>query len=160
MSGLTSSSFIVITLIPAMVLMIVPMPEYLAYCRPAWVPLVVIFWITQTEIQTVGLIFCWSVGFCMDVVLMDIFGKHALALLLMGMFSIPIRRRLSRSKRLEQMMLIFLFLVVFQVSTLWLDMIMHHNTPGFQWFFISVVSALIWPILSKGLKKWSVLYDE
>ncbi|MBE8215886.1 MAG: rod shape-determining protein MreD [Endozoicomonadaceae bacterium] len=157
MSKLTSFSFIIATFIPAFILMIIPLPDYIMIYRPAWVPLCILFWLMQSEGHCIGLIFCWIVGLFMDIVFIALLGQHGLALLLMSMLAIQIRKRLNRSKMLEQMVLVFLLIMLFKLSELWLDLIIG-GVFNFQWIVVSFSSALCWPFLSKGLKAWDNLY--
>jgi hypothetical protein len=63
----------------ALILTIVPLPEWMTPFRPEWVALTLIYWCMALP-QRIGVTIGWSMGFVLDVIKGAVFGQHALAL--------------------------------------------------------------------------------
>ena len=70
---------IVFTFIIALLLTIMPLPEWARYLRPDWVGLVLIYWCLAVP-ERVGVITGWLMGLLVDLLTGAILGQHALAL--------------------------------------------------------------------------------
>ena len=66
------------SLLCAGILSIIPLPEWLAICRPAWVPMVLIYWVLALP-QRFRLSFAFVVGLLLDVLQGSLFGVHPLS---------------------------------------------------------------------------------
>ena len=75
-----------ISFIFAMALAVTPMPESLMYARPAWVPLLLVYWIMTTS--KVGLLTAWILGVMLDALTGALLGHHALAMLFIGLMTV------------------------------------------------------------------------
>lgn len=89
------SSVIYITLLFAILLMLVPLPDTLRYARPEWVAITLIYWAMALP-QRVSIGVAWFTGLVMDVVTGGILGIHAFAyalvIYLVGRLHLQIRQ--------------------------------------------------------------------
>jgi len=148
-----------ISLVPAMVLTLVPLPHSLEYARPAWIPLFVIFWIINTPDQ-VGLLSAWCTGFILDLLTGVLLGQHALAMLLMGLATIWLQKRLIRASIPEQLLLIAPLISIFQLTYLWIGTALGQINPTLAYLIPVVTSLLFWPVISFLLSKLRFIYAD
>ena len=131
----------------AAVLSLLPMPEILATGRPAWVPLVVIFWILALP-QHYGLFFAWAVGLVMDVLYGTVFGQGAMAMLFMALAVNQLHRRLKMYPWWQQCFMVLVIVGLYQLTTLWIGNATGRLNPSLLYLLPSVTSALLWPWLA------------
>lgn len=74
--SLKENTIIIVSVIVAMVLMILPLPQWTIYARPEWVFVVLLFWLTYTP-KRVGPLIAWALGLFMDLLLGTTLGAHA-----------------------------------------------------------------------------------
>ena len=72
------------TLLVGAIFSIMPLPEWLSLVRPAWVPLVVIYWVLALP-ERFGLLFAFITGLLLDVFQGSLFGLNSLGMM-MGCF--------------------------------------------------------------------------
>ena len=73
-----SWSAIFLTLVIALVLAFLPMPEWTTWLRPAWVLMILIYW-AMTVPYRVSIGVAWMVGLMVDLLNGTLLGEHALA---------------------------------------------------------------------------------
>src|SRR5258705_5627025 len=83
MASSTGGWRITITIVLALVLTIVPLPESIRAARPDLLLLLVIYWSLSAP-GTVGLVFAWLCGLAIDVLQGSVLGQHAAAFLLIA----------------------------------------------------------------------------
>ena len=72
---------IYLTLLVALVLMILPLPDWAQIYRPNWMALVLIYW-SMALPGRVGLLFAFFSGIILDTSLGTLLGQHTLALVM------------------------------------------------------------------------------
>lgn len=133
-----------VTFIVALVLTLLPMPEWAIWLRPAWVLLVVIFWnVALPDYVSVGT--AWFVGIILDVLYNSALGEHALALTIVSYVVIRMHTRLRMFPLLQQGLSVFL-LVTFYLFILFCIQGFVGDLPrGWLYWSSSVTSMLLWP---------------
>lgn len=133
-----------LTFIVALVLTLLPMPEWAIWLRPAWVLLVVIFWnVALPDYVSVGT--AWFVGIILDVLYNSALGEHALALTIVSYVVIRMHTRLRMFPLLQQGLSVFL-LVTFYLFILFCIQGFVGDLPrGWLYWSSSVTSMLLWP---------------
>src|SRR4051812_17852214 len=110
----TSSGFVILTsFLVAIVLTLLPMPEWTIWMRPAWVLMTLIYWATVMPFR-VNVGTAWFIGLCLDVLNGTLLGEHALALTLVVYFAVRIHSRFYMFPLIQQAMVIFLFVLLNQ----------------------------------------------
>lgn len=138
----------------AFLLMALPLPQELAYWRPAWVAIVLVFWVLN-EPAWVGLTVAFLVGLLLDVLLGTVFGLHPLSLCVIAWLT----RLSSRWVRVFSIWqtggLVFgLVLVGLLVELTVLGIV--GKAPGSLLFWLPALSsALVWPVVMLALRRWS-----
>jgi rod shape-determining protein MreD len=133
---------ILITFIIALILTIMPLPEWLRYVRPDWAGLVLIYWCLALP-DRVGVSTGWLTGLLVDLLTGTLLGQHALSLVRLY----PIW---------QQALTVLVLLVVHQLLSLWINRIIGRSgAPWYVWI-PAVSSMLIWPLvfpLLRGLRR-------
>lgn len=133
-----------LTLIVALILTLLPMPQWAIWLRPAWVLLVIIFWNVALP-DYVGVGTAWFVGILIDVLYNSALGEHALALTMVSYLVVKMHTRLRMFPLLQQGLSVFL-LVTFYLFILFCIQGFVGDLPrGWLYWSSSVTSMLLWP---------------
>jgi rod shape-determining protein MreD len=136
----------IFSLVIAGALSFVPLPPWLAFARPAVLPLVIFFWVLLAPRQ-VGLLVCWGLGIVMDVLYGTSLGQHALALVACGFFLLQFNEFI-RSYRLWQQAVLFLPLfLLYEFLLFWMDGLNGRPAEPLWRWAPAITSALCWPFL-------------
>lgn len=132
------------TIVVALMLQMWPVPDWLAYIRPEFVTLVVIYWALAMP-ERVGVTVAWCVGLLLDVTQGAILGQHALGLVLVVYIVLQEYQRIRVFSLLQQALAVFVLLLIKQVLVLWVSG-MVGQAPSLQLYFLpSLVGAVLWP---------------
>ncbi len=135
---------IVFTFIIALLLTVVPLPEWARYMRPDWVGLVLIYWCMALP-ERVGVGSGWLAGLLVDLLTGSVLGQHALALTVIAFLTIKFHQRVRLFPILQQAFTVLVLLVLHQLIALWISRFI--GRPGVPWYFWSpsLIGTLIWP---------------
>jgi rod shape-determining protein MreD len=137
---------IVLTFIVALILEIMPLPEWVGQFRPDWVVLTLVYWCMALP-NRVGILTGWSSGLILDVIEGTLLGQHAFAFALIAFLSVRLAQRVRVFPLRQQALTILLFLIFYQLVLLWI-MGLSGNNPNTTWYFLpSLVGTLLWPWL-------------
>ncbi len=108
------------TAIVALVLSLIPLPQWLAVVRPAFLVLVVLYWSIDDLRGAAGMLLGFGSGLTARCVCGSLLGAHALALSLVTYLAIRLHL-LARAKPLFELIVRFVFAAAFMVyeSLLW-----------------------------------------
>ena len=137
---------IVFTFIVALLLTIVPLPDWARYARPDWVGLVLIYWCLALP-DRVGVITGWFVGLLVDLITGTILGQHALSLTIVAYLAQRLHLRIRLFPLLQQAFTVMILLILHQLLALWISRII--GRPGVPWYFWtpSLLGMMLWPII-------------
>ena len=142
-----------LTFFLALSLSIIPMPLDMLWLRPAWVALTLIYWVIMMPNQiNVGI--AWMLGLLMDLLNGTFLGEYALVLALMAFFTVKLQRQLRLFPLLQQMMWLFLFILVYQFLLFIIQGISGQLILNWQFWLVPVSSMLLWPILKPLLQNY------
>ena len=142
------SSVIYITLLFAILLMLVPLPDTLRYARPEWVAITLIYWAMALP-QRVSIGVAWFTGLVMDVVTGGILGIHAFAyalvIYLVGRLHLQIRQYPLWQQAFTKLSLVSLVHFIVMLSA----------PITFSWnhWLTVLTSTLVWPFVYAVLRK-------
>jgi rod shape-determining protein MreD len=139
-------SIIVLTFVVALLLTIMPIPEWARYARPDWVGLVLIYWCLALP-DRVGVITGWFAGLLVDLVTGTILGQHALALTIVAYLTQRLHQRIRLFPILQQAFTVMVLLILHQLLALWISRII--GRPSAPWYFWapSLLGLLLWPVV-------------
>lgn len=138
---------IFVTLIFAMCLRIVPLPENLALLNPDWVLLVLIYWSLAVP-ERIGIGYAWIFGILTDVLMGRLFGQYALSYSIIIYLVLIWHRQLRQFPLPQQSVFIFGCLLISQTLLFWFENLkMPAQLHGTFWL----------PVLT-GTVSWFVIY--
>jgi rod shape-determining protein MreD len=135
---------IVFTFIVALLLTIMPLPDWARLLRPDWVGLVLIYWCMAVP-ERVGVGSGWFAGLLVDLLTGAVLGQHALALTVVAFLTIKFHQRVRLFPLLQQAFTVLVLLVLHQLIALWISRFI--GRPGVPLYFWvpSLIGMLIWP---------------
>lgn len=146
-----STTFIVLSLLIALLLNWLPWQGIWLALRPDFVALVLLYWCTHRP-HRVGIGIAWGVGMIADVADASLFGQHALAYAVLAFGGVMLHRRMQMFDLRQQTMQIFpLLLLTYAVyaAVHW----QLRDYVAWQYFFGCIVSAALWAPLTVLLQR-------
>jgi len=146
-------STIIISFIIAICLSILPLPDWANWLRPAWVALVLLYWIiTLPASVSVGA--AWILGLFMDVINGTPLGEHALAFTLVAYMGARGAQQLGHYPLWQQATFIMLCMLVYHLALYIMQWIMGQVITDWRYWVSPFISMLLWPWLSLLLQKY------
>ena len=145
---------ILTTFILALLLTIIPLPDWLRYIRPDWVGLVLIYWCLALP-DRVGVSTGWLTGLLVDLLTGTLLGQHALSLTVIAWLTLKFHQRVRLFPVWQQAVTVLALLIVHQLLALWISRII--GRPDVPWYFWapSLLGLALWPVvytLLRGLR--------
>ena len=132
------------SLVVALILMILPLPDWAQMYRPNWIALALIYW-SMALPRRVGLWFAFFSGIVLDTSLGTLLGQHTLALVIVVFFNLNFYQRIRVLALAQQAIYVFALLLINQVIVAWVEGIMGRPTPLLAYFAAPLVGLVIWP---------------
>ncbi len=133
-----------VSLVLALILMILPIPDWAQMYRPNWIALALIYW-SMALPQRVGLWFAFFSGIVLDTSLGTLLGQHTLALVVIVFLNLNFYQRIRVLALAQQTFYVFALLLINQVMVAWVEGILGRPTPLTAYFAAPLVGMLIWP---------------
>lgn len=135
-----------VTVVVALMLMIVPLPELAEPFRPDWVALVLIFWAMQLP-RTWGVVTAWCIGIVLDVAQGTLLGQHALALCLIVYLTVRLHLLMRVFPLLQLTATVFALLALYQFVLFWVNGVAGLSPEAIHYWAPVVSGTLLWPFL-------------
>jgi rod shape-determining protein MreD len=145
-----------ITILIALILAMLPMPEWTIWLRPVWVLMVLIYW-AMTVPQRVSVGVAWIVGLTMDLLTGTVLGEHALAYALVIYVVAHLHMRLRMYPMLQQGMSVFIFVLLYQFILYCIQGFIGELPRSQLYWMPSLTSTLLWPwlfVLLRDYRRW------
>ena len=139
-------SIIVLSFVVAFMLTAMPLPEWAANWRPAWVAIVLIYWCMALP-DRVGIGIAGLLGLFLDVQQGTLLGQHALGLSVVAYITLISHQRLRVFPLMQQAMIICIYLLLFQVLVLWIRGMIGVPPEHWTYWMPAFTSMLLWPWL-------------
>ena len=134
---------IIVSFIVALMLTILPLPDWGEILRPEWTALVLLYWCLALP-SRVGVGFGWTIGLLLDVIKGSLLGQHALAFAVIAYLTINLHLRIRLYPRWQQSLLIMVLLILYQLLVLWFDGIAGAPAKGWSYWLPSLTGMLMW----------------
>ncbi|HLU05136.1 MAG TPA: rod shape-determining protein MreD [Woeseiaceae bacterium] len=137
---------VLVCIIMALMLAIVPMPDWASPYRPDWVALTLIYWsICMPRTYSVGT--AWIAGIVLDVAQGTLLGQHALALVFITYLTAKFHLQLRVFPMSQMTATVFALLVIYQFILFWINGIAGtYAEPSAYWGPL-VSGTLLWPVI-------------
>ncbi len=136
-----------LSVVIAMMLALIPLPEWGRHIRPDWVALIVIYWsIMLPRYFSIGS--AWLSGMMLDVLLGTPLGQNALGLVIIVYISSRMHQQFLTAPLLQQAFSVTLLLLTKQFLSFWISGMSGH-LPENLWLYPApaLLSLLLWPWL-------------
>lgn len=150
----------VISIIIALILMILPLPEWAVAYRPNWILLTLVFWIVYAA-DGFGITMVWIIGICLDLLSGSTLGQHAVSLIVCAFIVIQLQQSFKIYPIGKQCLLLAFLVVIYLVITRWL----FGDTPiinDWTYWCSALTTAFLWPwafVLLRELRRNSLAAD-
>ncbi len=137
---------ILTTVLVALALAIVPMPDWLSSFRPDWVVLVMIYWMLMSP-GRLGMLGALLLGFLLDTLTGSLLGQHALAMLAVAYLTMSFSLRIRVFPVVQMSLTVFLLLALYQFLLFWVDGMAGRQFELLARWAPALAGALIWPVI-------------
>ena len=128
----------------ALILTIWPLPHWAEVFRPAWVPLISVYWCLWLP-QRVGVLTAFVAGLLVDALTGTLLGEHALALVLVAWATLWLHLQVRVYPWWQQCFVVLCILLLYGFVLFWVDGMLGYTVgAGLRWM-PAAISALLWP---------------
>lgn len=135
---------IALSLVIALMLTALPLPEWAVNWRPAWVAMVLIYWCMALP-ERVGIGVSWMLGLLLDVQQGTVLGQHALGLAIVAYITIKSHQRLRVYPLFQQALVVCGYILLFQFIVLWIKGMLGIPPRHWSYWMPAFSSMLLWP---------------
>lgn len=132
-----------VSIVAALLLGLLPLPESLQPFRPYWLGLVVAYWIIEGD-GGVGLGFAFAVGLIADLAFGSLMGEHALRLTIMVFILQRFRTRLRFFPMPQQALIVGALLLNDRIVSAVVHMMFGLPALPWTWWLGCVLGMLLW----------------
>lgn len=132
------------TILAALVLTIVPLPQWAEPLRPLWVALAVFYWVIALP-ERFGVGLAWLVGLLLDALTGTLLGAHALALTLVAFIAMRMHLKLRMFPVWQQSLAVGAALAVYSFVLFWIGGLVGEAIRPLTRFVPIATSMILWP---------------
>ncbi|MEM9303285.1 MAG: rod shape-determining protein MreD [Pseudomonadota bacterium] len=132
------------SILVAAALTIVPLGETLAWFRPYWMALVIIYWGIESPREG-GLATAFFAGLLLDVLTGTLLGQHALSLVIVAYIVARFRLRIRFFPLWQQALVVLAILLNDRIIEIWILGLSGRPVPGWQALWPPLTAMLAWP---------------
>ena len=145
-SSRESRSLILLSIMAAVFLSLLPLPEMLVPFKPYWVAMVLIYWTLETQ-DMISLGLAFLIGLVLDTLSGSLMGLHALSLVVMVFLVQRFRSRLRFFPPWQQALSVLGLLVNDRIILIWITVLLGESLPTWEYWLPPLVGMALWPWL-------------
>ncbi|MEL7537295.1 MAG: rod shape-determining protein MreD [Pseudomonadota bacterium] len=134
------------SLVLALALTVMPLPQFLQVARPDWMALVIAYWAIFAPTR-IPLWLITLAGLCLDTMYGTPLGLHALALLIMSYPALKWHLRLRVFSWAQLAATIAGLVLLYEFVLLWANGVTQLSMRGIDYWLPIVTSAIAWPLV-------------
>ena len=142
---------ILLSFLVALVLAVLPLPQWLLWGRPEWVALVLVYWVIALP-HRVGLVTALVLGLVLDVLEGAVMGQNAFALVVVATLALTLYQRLRVFSLWQQAGVVFVLIGINQMLCQWVQNLQGAGAVTLLFFLPAFSSALLWPFVLHSLR--------
>ncbi|MFK3647383.1 rod shape-determining protein MreD [Lysobacter enzymogenes] len=135
-----------VSLVAALALSLLPLPQLIAPLRPYWLGLVLAYWVIEDP-DRVGLGFAFIVGLCGDLVSDGLLGEQALRLVVMAFILQRFRARLRFFPLSQQALAIGGLMLNDRIVTAVVHMVLREPSLPTTYWLGPLIGMALWPLI-------------
>jgi rod shape-determining protein MreD len=116
------------SVVVALVLSVVPLPDAVVAFRPDWVAVVLLYW-CLIEPRRYGLLSAFWIGLVLDTLSGTLLGQHSLALLVIVFLSQRFYLRIRTFPASQVVLTVIALLALYEFILMWIDGVLAQQTP-------------------------------
>lgn len=133
-----------ITFLAAMILMLIPLPDWARPWRPEWLAVTLIYW-NMALPKSVGVGVAWMLGLCVDVMYGTLLGQYALGFAVISYITIRFHTQARSYPLYQQAIFVGIVLLPYMGISLWILGILGENPKSWLYWAPVLTSTLVWP---------------
>jgi len=137
---------VIATIIVALMLMVVPLPDGAEPFRPDWITLTLIYWAMMMP-RTWSVGSAWIVGIVLDVAQGTILGQHALALSAVVFVTVRFHLLVRVFPMQQLAATVFSLLALYQFLLFWINGVAGVDAPAISYWAPVLSGTLLWPVV-------------
>jgi rod shape-determining protein MreD len=145
-SGRVLHTAYTLSLLAALLLQLVELPEIISAARPLWLPLMIAYW-ALTESRVHVLLGAFLVGLLADVTFGTALGQHELGLVLVAYFVTRMRPIFVLFPLWQATLALIPVWLTFSFLMFWIDGITNHRADLWLRWLPVLSTTLFWPLL-------------
>ncbi|MDG2155052.1 MAG: rod shape-determining protein MreD [Gammaproteobacteria bacterium] len=134
------------SLLVALMLEVLPLPEMLNIWRPPFLTLVLIYWCMMWP-SKIGIITAFFSGLALDILCGSLLGENALALSLVAFLTSRFYLQIRIFPLLQLSASVFALLTISSFVSFWIDGIAGLPSTGYSRAFPVITGTLLWPFV-------------
>src|SRR3990167_8429591 len=135
---------IALSILVALVLTLLPIPDRMNWVRPAWVLMVILYW-TMDLPYLVNVGIAWIAGFSVDILEGSLLGEHALAMVVITYIVNKMAYQLRMYPIVQQSLSIFVFILLYQGILYCIEGFIGSLHYSKLYWLSSLSSMFLWP---------------
>lgn len=135
---------LIVAFLAALILTIMPLPEFLLAFRPPWILLLMLYLQFYLP-EHFKIVLLFAMGLVLDTLLSTVIGEHVFALTLVCWLASSKARRFYFFSISQQMALISVFCMLYQFTVLLIDAFLGHRVGFWSVPGVGLLSILLWP---------------
>jgi rod shape-determining protein MreD len=135
------------TVLIALIVQVLPLPDWLSAVRPSFIALVVIYWGIYAP-HAGGIFAPWLAGIALDVFKGYVLGQNALAIALVAYIAMSLHQRLRNQSLVQQSLFVFAVLTLNEFVVWGIEGWSGHSVST-PWRWIQpMIGAMLWPFVA------------
>lgn len=135
-----------LSLLLALCLQVMPLPDPWLVWRPDWLGLMLIYWCVVAP-QRVGVFYGFMLGLLLDLIEGSPLGQNALVLSLLAYLALLLYQRMRAYALVQQAVMVFILLGIVQLVEQWLRTIFGPFSINLAFLLSALIGAVLWPWL-------------
>jgi rod shape-determining protein MreD len=138
---------VIVTIIVALMLTVVPLPDAAEPFRPDWIALTLIYWAMMLP-RTWSVGSAWFVGLLLDVAQGTILGQHALALCVVVFVTVRFHLLMRVFPMQQLTATIFALLALYQFVLFWINGVAGVDVATIYYWAPVLTGTVLWPVVT------------
>jgi len=130
----------------ALLLTVIPYPDWMRFAVPQWVTLVLFYWCLAIP-DRIGVGSGWIVGLLMDLLLHTLFGVHAVTKAFVAVVGVTVHRRMRMYHLWQQCIVLFLIASLEIGFVGWIFHLTNDVSLRLIYWQSALTTALVWPVV-------------
>ena len=142
---------ILATFVIALLLNMVPYPQWMKYAKPDWVMLVLFYWCLAVP-HRISIGCGWLAGIALDILYYSLLGQHAVGKAFVALIAVSTYRRVPLYDLWQQCILVFIVASIDIGFTVWVYQLTANTEIRLVFWQSALTSCLIWPVVYNVLR--------